>query len=99
MNIRISPKAREHLVSKGVDALRLDSANHRSGGCSMALAHAVIKLAAPKDTTMYHQNEVDGITVYTSFILSPKEGEDVEIDLQKVLGIRSLVVSGFNELA
>ncbi len=49
---------------------------------------------------MYHQNEVDGITVYTSFILSPKEGEDgVEIDLQKVLGIRSLVVSGFNELA
>jgi hypothetical protein len=98
MHVTITPEAREFLASKGRQAIRLDAANHRSGGCAMAIAEPVIHQAAPKDPSKYHRLDAEGFPVFVSYILMPKEGEPIEIALQKVLGIRSLVVSGFDSL-
>lgn len=99
MHIHITPEARAYITGKGRQAIRLDAASHRSGGCSMALADPVLYLKPPKDPAAYHSYDADGITVYTSFVLSPREDQAIEIALQKVLGIRTLVVSGFDSLA
>lgn len=99
MQITITPEAREYLDEKGCRALRLDAGSHRSGGCAMGIAEPVIHQAAPKNPAKYHRLDADGFPVYVSFVLQPKGGGPVEIALQKVLGIRSLVVSGFDALA
>ncbi len=98
MQIIITPEARKYLNDKGREALRLDVSEHRTGGCAMAIAEPVIYQAPPKDASKYHKLDADGFPVYVSFVLRPKPDEPIEIALQKLLGIRSLVVSGFDQL-
>ncbi|MGI6688115.1 MAG: CC/Se motif family (seleno)protein [Christensenellales bacterium] len=99
MQIIITPEARAYLNEKGRTALRLDVDEHRSGGCAMGIAEPAIHKSAPRDPSKYHKIDVNGITVFVSFVLQPKKNEPIEIALQKVLGIRSLIVSGFDVLA
>lgn len=98
MTIHISQEAREHLDKKGKVALTLAVEEHRMGGCAMGIAEPAIRLDAPKDAGNYHRTEVEGITVYTSFVLRPKVDVPIEIGLDKVLGFKMLVVSGFDML-
>lgn len=98
MQVIITPDARKYLKDKGRQAIRLDAGNHRSGGCSMGIAEPVIYQAPPKDTSKYHRLDADGFPVFVSYVLQPRPDEPIEIALQKVLGMRSLVVSGFDHL-
>lgn len=96
--VSISPQALQYLGKKGKDAIRFEVEDHRMGCCSMGIAEPSIHLGAPKNASNFQLVEVDGIKVYTSFVLKPKPDSVIEVDVQKILGFQSLVVSGFDIL-
>ena len=98
MAITISPQAKQYLEKKGKSAIRFEAQEHRMGGCAMGIAEPSIHLGEPRNAATFVVDEVDGIKVYTSFYLKPKKDGVIEVDLQKVLGFQSLVVSGFDIL-
>lgn len=94
--IKITPDALKYLKEKNKLNVKIEFPEFRSSGETVMLQMPEIHGKLPKNPEFYHQVTIDGITVYVARNLNLPMDGDVVIDLDKVLGIRMLKVSGFN---
>lgn len=95
--ITITPEALSYLKEKEKLDLIIESPSFRHGGESVALQLPSIyaKKPAEKSLSYYHHVVIDGINIYVAKNLTPPEDQEVVIDVESILKIRVLEVSGF----
>lgn len=93
-NVKITEKALQHLKKKGRVNLVIEFPEHRLSSESVFIEIPEIFMKKPKDVESFQQIIIEGISVYISKSVSLPTN-DVVIDLDSFLGIKTLSLSGF----
>ena len=93
-NVKISERALLYLKKKGRVNLVIEFPEHRLSSESVFIEIPEIFMKKPKDVENFQQITLDGISLYISNSVS-LPANDVVIDLDSFLGIKTLTLSGF----
>ena len=93
-NVKITEKAKNHLLKKGKLQVVIEIPEHRLNGESVIVPIPEIFAKKPKNPERYQKVDVEGIDVFISNTLVLPTN-DVIIDLDSFLGIKILNISGF----
>ena len=97
--IKITPEAKTWLEKKGHDTVTLVKKVARTSACSCSHVNYMdISFGGPeKKAEEFRKESVDGINVYYQSKLQIPEDREVSIELESILGLKSLKVAGMFE--
>lgn len=94
--IRITPEALQYLKKKKKDHVIIEYPAYRTSCCSVSVPMPELSLREPPKTGKYRVETVDGIKVYVAMDVIMPENNDVTIELDSFIGIKSLELGGFD---
>lgn len=94
--IKITPDALQYLKKKNKTDVIIEYPSHRTSCCGYNVPVPELELKVPSKTKKYRLHEIDGINVHVAVDVIMPEKNDVTIELDSFLGVKSLVLGGFD---
>ena len=93
--IKITEAARNYLYKKGKREVRIEYPDYRTSCCCAFVSLPEIFAKKPKSEEHYNKITIDGIDVFLSNSVFLPKDNDVVIDVESFLKIKTLKVYGF----
>lgn len=93
--IKITEAARNYLQKKGKNEVSIEYPNYRTSCECAFVSIPEIFAKKPKHEEHYHKTTIDGIDVFLSNSVSLPKDNDIVIDIESFLKIKTLKVYGF----
>ncbi|WFF71484.1 CC/Se motif family (seleno)protein [Proteiniclasticum sp. QWL-01] len=93
--LKITDKAVQYLKKKNKPFATIEHPDYRTSGESVFVEIPIISNKAPKELQKFNKITLDGIDVYVSIAVKMPSDNKVTIDLESILGIKFLKITGF----